>query len=85
MSILTSLHINNFRNYTSRQLEFDKGLVVIHGNNGAGKTNLLEAISLLSPGRGLRGARLEEMSYVSPSESRQPAASAGVWIASPRA
>ena len=37
------------------------GLIILTGENGAGKTNLLEAISLLSPGRGLRGANLSEM------------------------
>lgn len=37
------------------------GLIVLHGANGAGKTNVLEAISLLTPGRGLRNAALEEM------------------------
>ncbi len=36
-------------------------VVVLHGANGSGKTNLLEAISLLTPGRGLRGARIGEM------------------------
>ena len=36
--------------------------MVLTGANGAGKTNLLEALSLLSPGRGLRGARLAEIS-----------------------
>jgi DNA replication and repair protein RecF len=45
---------------------------VLTGPNGAGKTNLLEAISLLAPGRGLRGARLEEM-------DRQAAASDPGW------
>jgi DNA replication and repair protein RecF len=42
-------------------MEPGPGLVVLTGDNGAGKTNLLEAVSLLSPGRGLRGAALSEM------------------------
>ena len=37
------------------------GFVILTGENGAGKTNVLEAVSLLSPGRGLRGASLSEM------------------------
>src|SRR3546814_10827463 len=37
------------------------GLVALHGDNGAGKTNILEAISLLAPGRGLRRAALADM------------------------
>jgi DNA replication and repair protein RecF len=40
---------------------FDASLICIAGENGAGKTNLLEAISLLAPGRGLRGARMGEL------------------------
>ena len=41
-------------------LDLTPGLVVLTGENGAGKTNLMEAISLLSPGRGLRRAELGE-------------------------
>ena len=57
----TSTHIQNlkltdFRNYRSLSLDLEPGMVVFSGENGAGKTNLLEAISLLSPGRGLRRA-----------------------------
>ncbi len=40
------------------------GLVILTGENGAGKTNVLEAISLLAPGRGLRGAAFREMAHV---------------------
>ena len=50
------LRLTNFRNYPSLTLDFDAGHVVLTGDNGAGKTNLLEAISYLSPGRGLRRA-----------------------------
>ena len=42
-------------------LEPRPGPIVLYGENGAGKTNLLEAVSMLSPGRGLRGAKLAEM------------------------
>ncbi len=42
------------------RLEFDGRPVAVSGANGAGKTNILEAVSLLSPGRGLRGASVEE-------------------------
>ncbi len=55
------LRLSGFRCYESAQLDLDARPVVLTGPNGAGKTNLLEAISLLAPGRGLRGARLEEM------------------------
>lgn len=52
------LRLTDFRNYEHLQTEFPPGIVVLTGENGAGKTNLLEAISLLSPGRGLRRANL---------------------------
>ena len=55
------LRLTDFRNY--RQLRLDCGLepVALVGANGSGKTNLLEALSFLAPGRGLRGARLDEV------------------------
>lgn len=57
------LRLTDFRNY--RQLRLDCGLepVVLVGGNGAGKTNLLEALSFLAPGRGLRRARLDEVGH----------------------
>ena len=48
------LELRDFRNYRHVALEPRPGPIVLHGENGAGKTNLLEAVSLLSPGRGLR-------------------------------
>jgi DNA replication and repair protein RecF len=55
------LRLTDFRNY--RQLRLDCGVepMVLVGANGAGKTNLLEALSFLAPGRGLRRARLDEV------------------------
>ncbi|WP_297323625.1 DNA replication/repair protein RecF [uncultured Bartonella sp.] len=50
------LKLTNFRNYRSFSVDFSDGPVVFTGHNGAGKTNLLEALSFLSPGRGLRRA-----------------------------
>jgi DNA replication and repair protein RecF len=50
------LRLTAFRNYREAALAFDGRHVVLTGDNGAGKTNLLEAISFLSPGRGLRRA-----------------------------
>jgi DNA replication and repair protein RecF len=61
MPLLQRLTLTDFRNYTAAQWQPQARLSVIHGPNGSGKTNLLEAISLLSPGRGLRGARLAEL------------------------
>jgi DNA replication and repair protein RecF len=58
---LTRLRLTNFRNYASLDLALVPRPVVFSGDNGAGKTNLLEAISLLAPGRGLRRATYEEI------------------------
>ncbi|TFF19810.1 DNA replication/repair protein RecF [Jiella endophytica] len=60
-SRVTRLRLGDFRNYATLDLAFDSGFVVFHGDNGAGKTNLLEALSLLSPGRGIRRATYGEM------------------------
>ena len=56
---LSKLVIDNFRNYQKSDLRLNSSSVVLTGLNGAGKTNLLEAISLLAPGRGMRRARRE--------------------------
>ena len=52
--------LNDFRSYAALDLSIRGGLVVLCGENGAGKTNLLEALSLFAPGRGLRRAELSE-------------------------
>jgi DNA replication and repair protein RecF len=53
---LTRLTLTDFRSYAALRLDAPTGLIALTGPNGVGKTNLLEAISLLTPGRGLRGA-----------------------------
>jgi DNA replication and repair protein RecF len=58
---LTRLSLTEFRNHLSLSLQPGAQFVALHGANGAGKTNILEAISLLVPGRGLRRAALGEM------------------------
>lgn len=58
---LTSLTLSHFRSHVRASLGLDGRPVAIFGANGAGKTNILEAVSLMSPGRGLRGASAEEM------------------------
>jgi len=55
------LTISHFRSHKTARLPLDGRPVAIFGANGAGKTNILEALSLLSPGRGLRRASVEEM------------------------
>ena len=58
---LTSLVISHFRSHRLARLVLDGRPVAIHGPNGAGKTNILEAVSLFSPGRGLRRAAATDM------------------------
>ena len=75
------LRLTGFRCYAGLRLDTDAGCVVLSGANGAGKTNLLEALSLLAPGRGLRRARLEEMARRAPGQAAAEAAQAGWAIA----
>jgi DNA replication and repair protein RecF len=58
------LTLSDFRNYGQLLLDLEPGAVVFTGQNGAGKTNLLEAISFFSPGRGLRRAQLAEVAKI---------------------
>jgi len=58
---LSRVGLTAFRNYAAASLELGPGPVVLCGDNGAGKTNVLEAVSLLSHGRGLRGAALSDL------------------------
>jgi DNA replication and repair protein RecF len=55
------LQLVNYRSYRRAELAAGEGPIVVTGSNGAGKTNLIEAISFLAPGRGLRRAMLEEV------------------------
>lgn len=57
-SAITRLVLTDVRNYQHLKLDFAQPLVALVGDNGVGKTNILEAISLLSAGRGLRRAAL---------------------------
>ena len=58
---VSRLALTDFRSYADALIEPESGFVLLYGENGAGKTNVLEAVSLLSPGRGIRGASLSEM------------------------
>ena len=62
-SWLSRLKLDHFRNYQQADLTIHAGQLVILGDNGAGKTNLLEAVSLLAPGRGMRRSRTEHLAY----------------------
>lgn len=66
---LARLQLAQFRSWAKLDLSLDERPLAIHGANGSGKTNILEAVSMLSPGRGLRGA--------APGEQARKAAGAG--------
>jgi DNA replication and repair protein RecF len=67
--LIRSLALTDFRSYASARLDVGSGPVVLHGPNGAGKTNVLEALSLFTPGKGLRGATAQEMGRREPGET----------------
>ena len=58
---LSRLTLNNFRNHAALEIRPHAQFLALHGTNGAGKTNILEAVSLLVPGRGLRRAAMSDM------------------------
>ena len=62
-ALIRRLALTNFRSYHAAAIEIGANLVVLIGPNGTGKTNLIEAISLLTPGRGLRRATFEEVAF----------------------
>lgn len=59
--VVARIALSRFRSYKSVRLQPDAGPLAIFGANGAGKTNLLEAVSFLSPGRGIRRAGAEQI------------------------
>ena len=67
-AVLAALSLTDFRSYAGAAVRLTGAPVVLFGANGAGKTNLLEAISYLAPGRGLRGATAGEVGRRAPGE-----------------
>lgn len=61
MMFLKTLLLHNFRNYTSFKVNFSPHLNIIFGENAIGKTNLLEAINLISTGKSFRTLNLKEL------------------------
>ena len=59
--IIKELSILNFRSHKQTSIISSKKNIVLYGDNGTGKTNILEAISLLAPGRGIRSSKYEDM------------------------
>ena len=60
-SYISNLKLNNFRNYQHRNFNFSSKNIAFYGSNGVGKTNILEAISILCKGRGLKNSDFDEM------------------------
>ena len=71
---IEQLRLTSFRCYDTLTLSLDTDLppVVLTGHNGAGKTNILEAVSYLVPGRGLRSARLSDVAKRGPEDRLLP-------------
>jgi len=63
VNYISSIKLSNFRNYKSFKADFSQQPIALIGKNGVGKTNILESISLMQPGRGIRSVKLEDMSY----------------------
>jgi len=59
--LITNLKLQNFRNYKELNLDFDKNINIIYGNNAQGKTNILEAIFLTSIGKSFRTNKDREL------------------------
>ena len=63
---VTRLTLTDFRNYAFLRLNAELAPIILTGDNGTGKTNILEAISFLTPGRGLRSAKLSDIKRMTP-------------------
>ena len=60
---IEKLNLINFRNHKNLNFILNNSSILIYGENGCGKTNVLEAISLLNQGKGLRKANIENFLY----------------------
>ncbi len=63
MAIIKKIYLNNFRNFKSFNISFNSKCNIFFGNNGSGKTNLLESISILGKGRGLRNSNISNIIF----------------------
>lgn len=63
---VTRLTLTDFRNYAHLRINANLAPVIITGENGTGKTNILEAVSFLTPGRGMRSAKLSDIKRITP-------------------
>ena len=58
MAVIKNINLINYRNFSNLNLSFDEKLNIFYGKNGCGKTNILEAISLIAKGRGIRNSSI---------------------------
>ena len=61
MAKIKLIELNNFRNFQHLKLPFEKKTNIFYGNNGSGKTNILESISLFAKGRGIRNSNISNL------------------------
>ena len=59
--IIKSLELLDYRNYESLQINFDRGINILYGDNAQGKTNILESIYVCATTKSHRGSRDREM------------------------
>ena len=69
---LHQIELNHFRNYRRFQLELTENRLIVIGQNGVGKSNLLESIELLSSLRSHRSNRNQDLSLIHISEPTRP-------------
>lgn len=70
-NFITKLVLSNFRNFLSKKLEFSKQLILLHGPNGVGKTNILEALTLTGKGTAVRKSEFEDMIFCDDDNQQQ--------------
>lgn len=78
---VTRLTLSDFRNYANLRIEANISPIVIIGENGSGKTNILEAISFLTPGRGLRGTKLSDIKNINSNKLNLTPSENGWYVA----
>ena len=61
MAIIKNIEFKNFRNFKFFKCSFDKKLNILFGDNGSGKTNILEGISLMAKGKGIRNSNITNL------------------------
>ena len=65
MVYFTKIHLSNFRNFLSYELNLNKNCNIFYGKNGSGKTNILESLSLFGRGRGFRNDKIKNLINIS--------------------